>query len=63
MTTEARTIEQLIAEWYATGTCSEECRLEIERVAKLVAGPYARTRRAGRDLSHRDERIDPFPKF
>jgi hypothetical protein len=57
MTTEARTIEQLIAEWYATGTCSEECRLEIERVAKLVAGPYARTRRAGRDLSHREERI------
>lgn len=44
MTAESRTIEQMIAEWYATGTCSDECRLEIERVARLIAGRYARTR-------------------
>lgn len=45
MTAEPRTIEHMIAEWYATGTCSDECRLEIERVAKLVASRYARTRK------------------
>jgi hypothetical protein len=45
MTAEIRTIEQMITEWYATGTCSDECRLEIERVAKFVARRYARTRK------------------
>jgi DNA-directed RNA polymerase specialized sigma24 family protein len=43
MTTEARTVEQMIAEWYATGTCSDECAHEIVRQTEEIAQRVGRT--------------------
>lgn len=43
MSVEARTIEQLIAEWYDTGTCSTECQYEIVRQTGEIAERIAHT--------------------
>jgi hypothetical protein len=45
MSVEPTTIEKLISAWYSTGIESDECRLEVERVAKEVAARHARTRK------------------